>query len=108
MPLGPGTKLGPYEIIAALGAGGMGEVYRARDTRLGRDVALKLLPDPANRDRFEQEAKAVASLNHPNIMAVFDVGGNYFVSELVDGESLRKLEPMSLRKSIDIAAQIAD
>src|SRR5262245_55276968 len=108
MSLAHGTKLGPYEIISPLGAGGMGEVYRARDTRLGRDVALKILPDPANRDRFEQEAKAVAALNHPNIMAVFDVGENYFVSELVDGESLRKLEPMPLRKSIDIAAQIAE
>ncbi len=108
MSLAHGTRLGPYEIITPLGAGGMGEVYRARDTRLGRDVALKILPDPANRDRFEQEAKAVAALNHPNIMAVFDVGPNYFVSELVDGESLRKLEPMPLRKSIDIAAQIAE
>src|SRR5947209_16227759 len=86
----------------------MGEVYRARDTRLGRDVALKLLPNPANRDRFEQEAKAVAALNHPNIMAVFDVGENYFISELVDGESLRHVGPMPLRKATDIAAQIAD
>ena len=86
MSLAHGTRLGPYEIIAPLGAGGMGEVYRARDTRLGRDVALKILPDASNRDRFEQEAKAVAALNHPNIMAVFDVGENYFVSELVDGE----------------------
>ena len=88
MSLAPGTRLGPYEIISALGAGGMGEVYTARDTRLGRDVALKLLPDPANRDRFELEAKAIAALNHPNIMSVFDVGENYFVSELVDGDSL--------------------
>jgi Tol biopolymer transport system component/predicted Ser/Thr protein kinase len=103
-----GDRFGPYEILAPIGAGGMGEVYRARDTRLGRDVALKLLPDPANRDRFEQEAKAVAALNHPNIMAVFDVGENYFVSELVDGESLRKMEPLPLRKATDIAAQIAD
>jgi len=108
MGLNPGTKLGPYEVIAPLGAGGMGEVYRARDTRLGRDVALKILPDPSNRDRFEQEAKAVAALNHPNIMAVFDVGDNYFVSELVDGESLRKLDAMPLRKIVEIAAQIAD
>src|SRR5579883_1578565 len=108
MSLAPGTKFGPYEIVAPLGAGGMGEVYRARDTRLGRDVALKLLPDPANRDRFELEAKAVAALNHPNIMAVFDVGDNYFVSELVDGDSLRKLDPMPLRKATEIAAQIAD
>lgn len=108
MPLATGTRLGPYEIIAALGAGGMGEVYKARDTRLGRDVALKLLPDPANRDRFELEAKAIAALNHPNIMSVFDVGENYFVSELVDGESLRNLPPMPVRKVTDLAAQIAD
>ena len=108
MPLAPGTRLGPYEIIAPLGAGGMGEVYRARDSRLGRDVALKILPDPANRDRFEQEARAVAALNHPNIVAVFDVGENYFVSELVEGESLRVLPAMPWRKAIDLAAQIAD
>src|SRR5215469_16194549 len=106
--IAPGTKLGPYEIIGALGAGGMGEVYRARDTRLGRDVALKILPDPALRDRFEQESRAVAALNHPNIMAVFDVGENFFVSELVDGDSLRHMPPMPLRKVVDIAAQIAD
>ena len=72
----------------------MGEVYRARDTRLNRDVALKVLPedlarDPGRRQRFEQEARAVAALNHPNIVAVYDVGENYFVSELVDGDSLR-------------------
>jgi len=108
MALAPGTRLGPYEIISSLGAGGMGEVYKARDTRLGRDVALKLLPDPANRDRFETEAKAVAALNHPNIMSVFDVGENYFVSELVEGDSLRNLTQLPLRKIIDIAAQIAD
>jgi len=108
MSLAAGTRLGPYEIIAPLGAGGMGEVYRARDTRLGRDVALKILPDPAYRDRFEQEAKAVAALNHPNIMAVFDVGENYFVSELVEGDSLRHLEPMPVRKVVELAAQIAD
>src|SRR5665647_2624123 len=77
MPLSAGEKLGPYEIVAPLGAGGMGEVYRARDTRLGRDVALKILPadlanDPSRRARFEQEARAVAALNHPNIVAVYD------------------------------------
>ena len=108
MSLAPGTRLGPYEILAPLGAGGMGEVYRARDARLGRDVALKLLPDPSHRDRFEQEARAVAALNHPNIMAVFDVGENYFVSELVEGDSLRALPAMPLRKVLDLAAQIAD
>src|SRR5947208_9776573 len=102
MSLTPGTRLGPYEIVSQLGAGGMGEVYRARDTRLGRDVALKLLPDPANRERFEQEAKAVAALNHPNIMAVFDVGDDYFVGELIEGESLRRLDSMPLRRLIEI------
>lgn len=93
MPLSPGDKLGPYEIMAPIGAGGMGEVYRARDTRLGRDVALKILPpdmarDPSRRQRFELEARAVAALNHPNIMALYDVGEGYIVSELVDGEPL--------------------
>jgi serine/threonine protein kinase len=79
MPLGPGTRLGPYEIVAAIGAGGMGEVYRARDTRLQRDVAVKVLPADFSADfdrlaRFEQEARAAAALNHPNILAVFDIG----------------------------------
>src|SRR5271169_5223232 len=109
MPLSAGTKLGPYEILAQLGAGGMGEVYRARDARLNRDVALKVLPDelardPGRRQRFEQEARSVAALNHPNIVAVYDVGENYFVSELVDGESLRSLPAMPLRKVVDLAA----
>src|SRR5882757_6248423 len=94
MPLLAGTHLGPYEIVAPLGAGGMGEVYRARDSRLGRDVALKILPvevanDPSRRQRFELEARAVAALNHPNIVAIYDVGEGYIVSELVDGEPLR-------------------
>jgi len=116
MPLAPGTSLGPYEIVGSLGAGGMGEVYRARDTRLGRDVAMKILPpevagDPSRRQRFEVEAHAVAALNHPNIVAVYDVGElpglpPYIVSELVVGESLRSYK-VSLRKAIDIAAQIA-
>src|SRR5271168_11283 len=79
MPLTSGTKLGPYEILSLLGAGGMGEVYRARDTRLQRDVAIKILPSSLATDqdrlrRFEQEARAVAALNHPNILTVFDVG----------------------------------
>jgi serine/threonine protein kinase len=79
MPLSPANKLGPYEIVSQIGAGGMGEVYRARDTRLGRDVALKILPaelanDTSRRQRFELEARAVAALNHPNIVAVYDVG----------------------------------
>ena len=97
MALEPGTKLGPYEILSALGAGGMGEVYRARDTRLGRDVAVKVLPDhlssqPEIRARFEREAKTVSSLNHPNICTLFDVGTEgetaYLVMELVEGDTL--------------------
>jgi serine/threonine protein kinase len=120
MPLALGSKLGPYEILALLGAGGMGEVYRARDTRLGRDVALKILPadvaaDPARRQRFETEARAVAALNHPNIVSVYDVAFEgrmaFTVSELVPGETLRhtiESGPAPVRKVLDIAAQIAD
>ncbi len=119
MTLTSGTKLGPYEIIAPLGAGGMGEVYRARDTRLGREVALKVLPESFSRDadrlrRFEQEARAVAALNHPNILAIHDIGEQdgspFIVSELLDGHSLRaELENGALpaRKASDYAAQIA-
>src|ERR1019366_1491533 len=107
----PGDQLGPYEILSPLGAGGMGEVYRARDKRLGRDVALKILPpevanDPLRRPRFEQEARAVAALNHPNIVAVYDVGEGYFVSELVDGPPLSSAK-LGLRKTIEVAVQIA-
>jgi serine/threonine protein kinase/Tol biopolymer transport system component len=120
MPLALGSKLGPYEILALLGAGGMGEVYRARDTRLGRDVALKILPadvaaDLARRQRFETEARAVAALNHPNIVSVYDVAFEdrmaFTVSELVPGETLRhtiESGPAPVRKVLDIAAQIAD
>ncbi len=112
MSLTPGTRVGPYEITGALGAGGMGQVYRATDTRLGRDVALKVLPpefaaDPTRRQRFEQEARAVAALNHPNIAAVYDVGENYFVSELVAGEPLRGAG-LTSRKVVDLLAQVAD
>ncbi len=119
MPLASGTKLGPYEIIAPIGAGGMGEVYRARDTRLGREVALKILPEFFSRDadrlrRFEQEARAVAALNHPNILAIHDIGEQdgspFIVSELLDGSSLRaELDQGALpaRKASDYAAQIA-
>ena len=120
MTLSTGSRLGPYEILVAIGAGGMGEVYRARDTRLGRDVALKILPDSFHHDsdrlrRFGQEAQAVAALNHPNIVAIFDVGDRdgapFLVSELLEGESLRAaLERGALpqRKAIEYAVQIAN
>jgi len=119
MALRPGTRLGPYEILAPLGAGGMGEVYRARDTRLGRDVALKILPESLSRDadrlhRFEQEARAIAALDHPNILAIHDIGEEngspFIVSELLDGASLRaELEngALSQRKAVEYATQIA-
>jgi len=111
-----GTKIGAYEVLVFLGAGAMGEVYRARDTRLGRDVALKLLPagdtvEPETNDRATREARIVASLNHPNILSLHDIGiqdgAMYLVTELIDGESLGGLRP-TLRKALDIAAQIAD
>jgi serine/threonine protein kinase len=97
MSLGPGTKLGPYEIQSQLGAGGMGEVYRARDTRLDRTVAIKVLPshlclDPERKQRFEREARAISSLNHPNICTLYDVGSQegieYLVMEYLEGETL--------------------
>ena len=112
-------KLGPYEIQSPLGAGGMGEVYRARDTRLGRDVALKILPESFAADserlhRFEQESRAVAALNHPNILAIYDVGESngapFLVSELLEGESLRAVldrGALPQRKVIDYGVQIA-
>jgi len=115
-----GTKLGPYEIQSQIGAGGMGEVYKARDTRLNRDVALKILPESFANDaerlrRFEQETQAVAALNHPNILAIYDVGTRdnspFLVSELLDGESLRSLldrGPIAQRKAIEYAVQIAN
>jgi hypothetical protein len=117
--LSAGTKLGPHEIVSQLGAGGMGEVYRARDQRLGRDVAVKVLPasfssDASRLRRFEQEARAAAALSHPNILAVYDVGTQngspYIISELLEGNSLRERlrpGPLPLRKAIDYAAQIA-
>src|SRR5438552_1917038 len=119
MALTPGTKLGPYEIQSLLGAGGMGEVYRARDPQLGRDIAIKILPtflsqDPDRLRRFEQEARAAAALNHPNILAVFQMGtyevAPYLVSELLEGGTLREQlvrGPMLLRKAIDCGVQIA-
>src|SRR6476646_6644155 len=87
MPLDPSTRLGPYEIVSRLGAGGMGEVYRARDPRMGRDVAVKVSAERFS-ERFDREARAIAALNHPNICAVYDVGPNYLVMELIDGPTL--------------------
>lgn len=119
MALSPGLQLGPYEIVGLLGSGGMGEVYRARDPRLGRDVAIKVLParlstDPDRLRRFEQEARAVAALNHPNILAIYDLGTHegspYVVCELLEGETVRaRLEagPLPARKAIDYALQTA-
>jgi len=117
--LAPGTMLGPYKILTAIGAGGMGEVYRAQDTRLGRDVAVKVLTRNLSNDadalrRFEQEARAAGMLNHPNILAIYDIGDEgglrYIVSELLEGESLRariRQSPIPPRKALDYAAQIA-
>src|ERR1700727_2022962 len=119
MALSPGSKVGPYEIVAPLGAGGMGEVYRARDSRLGREVALKVLPETFAKDadrlrRFEQEARAVAALNHPNILAIHDIGelngAPYLVSELLEGHSLRvemNNGALPTRRAVEYAAQIA-
>src|SRR5437773_940088 len=99
MALAAGARLGSYEVLSALGSGGMGEVYRARDPRLGRDVAIKVLPSAFSADvdrlhRFEQEARAAAALNHPNILAVYDIGryadAPFIVSELLEGETLRE------------------
>ena len=118
MSLSAGTRLGPYEILSPLGAGGMGEVYRARDTKLDRDVAIKILPerlatDDGALERFEREAKVVAALNHPNILGIYDFGkeGNvsYAAMELLEGETLREKlgAPVPVRKAIEYAVQIA-
>jgi hypothetical protein len=120
MPLAPDTQLGPYKIVSLIGSGGMGEVYRAHDSRLRRDVALKILPasftnDPDRLRRFEQEARAVAALTHPNIVSVFDIGEangtHYIVSELLEGDSLRERIPaagLPVRKAIELAIQFAN
>jgi Tol biopolymer transport system component/tRNA A-37 threonylcarbamoyl transferase component Bud32 len=105
MPLAPGNRLGPYEILAPIGAGGMGEVYKARDIRLDRLVAIKV-SEAKFSERFEREARAVGSLNHPNICQLYDVGPNYLVMELIDGSPLGQVE--NPRKLFDIAAQVAD
>jgi Tol biopolymer transport system component len=117
--LAPGTSLGPYEIQSLIGAGGMGEVYRARDARLGRSVAVKVLPrdfaeDPDRLRRFEQEARATGQLNHPNILAIYDIGSGgglpYIVTELLEGQNLREIVsqgPLPPRKAVEYAIQIA-
>ncbi len=120
MGLSAGTKLGPYEILAPLGAGGMGEVWQARDTRLGRDVALKVLPgdfleSEEGKARFEREARALATLNHPNIAAVYsfeEISGRHLLAmELLEGETLRGplvRGPLPVRKALDVAMQVAE
>src|SRR6202023_4247082 len=120
MALAPGTKLAPYETLSPLGSGGMGEVYRARDTRLGRDVAIKILAremssDPARKQRFEREAKTISNLNHPHICVLYDVGHqdemDYLVMECVEGETLAKrLEkgPLVREQVLKFGTQIAD
>src|SRR5512146_1929086 len=119
MPLPAGTRLGPYEILSPLGAGGMGEVYRARDARLGREVAVKVLPErfagePDRLRRFEGEARSASALSDPHIVTVFDIGTEkgvtYFATELVEGTDLRALlgdEPFPTRRTIDLAGQVA-
>jgi serine/threonine protein kinase/Tfp pilus assembly protein PilF len=120
MPLSAGTRLGPYEIVAPIGAGGMGEVYKAEDSRLGRAVALKLLPDQLSTDRqalerFQREARAASALNHPNICTVHDIGEHegrpYLVMELLEGQTLRQRiggKPVKLDELLDLSIQIAD
>jgi serine/threonine protein kinase len=118
MSLSAGTRIGPYDVLSPLGSGGMGEVYRARDPRLGRDVAIKILREGVAGDadrlhRFEQEARAAAALNHPNILAVYDVGTNdgapYIVSEVLEGVTLRELlndGAIAPKKCIEYAVQV--
>ncbi|HYX22496.1 MAG TPA: protein kinase, partial [Thermoanaerobaculia bacterium] len=119
--VGAGSKVGPYEIVSPLGAGGMGEVYRAKDAKLGREIALKVLPetvadDRARRQRFEQEARSASALNHPNILTIYDIGeaegALYIAMELVDGRTLRELvasgEPLPTKRLLDLGVQIAE
>ena len=111
MPLAVGTKLGPYEILASIGAGGMGEVYRAHDSNLDREVAIKVLPDGLARDperlvRFDREAKVLAALNHPNIAQIYGVEQGALVMELVEGDTLTG--PLPLDAALNYACQIAD
>ncbi len=119
MTISAGARLGPYEVIGPLGAGGMGEVYRARDTRLGREVAIKVLPaalasDPERLKRFEREARSASALNHPNIVTIYDIGSadsvSYIAMELVNGQPLRALleGPLPVRRLLQISAQVAE
>ncbi|MEI6245648.1 MAG: serine/threonine-protein kinase, partial [Acidobacteriota bacterium] len=120
MSIPSGTRLGPYTIVSSIGAGGMGEVYKARDTRLQRDVAIKVVPkaiagDAAALARFEREAQAVAALSHPNILAIHDIGHDagtaFAVMELLSGKTLREVlsaGPLPIRKALDYGRQIAD
>src|SRR5947209_4860738 len=103
--LAPGTSLGPYEIVALIGAGGMGQVYKARDTRLDRTVAVKVASEGFT-ERFDREARAVAAFNHPNICQLYDVGPNYLVMELVEGEPVKG--PLPVEKAVAYANQILD
>src|SRR6202035_1515134 len=103
MPLSVGDKLGPYEILALIGAGGMGEVYRARDARVGREVAVKISNENFT-ERFDREARTIAALNHSNICQLYDVGPNYLVMEYVEGAPLKG--PLPLEQALKYAAQI--
>src|SRR3984893_11005918 len=105
MPLQPGERLGPYEVLSPIGAGGMGEVYRAMDTRLNRDVAIKVSAAQFT-ERFEREARAIVALNHPNICQIYDVGPNYLVMEYVEGTPIAPVD--GARKLLDLAVQVAD
>jgi eukaryotic-like serine/threonine-protein kinase len=117
----PGSRLGPYDILAPIGAGGMGEVYRARDAKLGREIAVKVLPasvaeDRGRRQRFEQEARSASALNHPNILTIYDIGeadgALYIAMELVDGKTLRELvasgEPLPTKRLLELGVQVAE
>src|SRR6476660_4246593 len=120
MTIAPGSRLGPYEILSPLGSGGMGEVWRAKDARLGREVAIKVLPEEVSSDRdrlkrFELEARAASALNHPNIVTIHEIGEaqghTYLVMERVDGQTLAEIlheGPLTTRRLLSIAAQAAD
>src|SRR5215475_9979009 len=120
MPLSASQRLGPYQVLSPLGSGGMGEVWRARDERLGREVAVKVLPDELSSDasrlkRFEKEARAASALNHPNIVTIYDIGSadsvSWIAMERVEGKTLREMlfgGPMPTRRLLAIATQIAD